>query len=350
MVVETLIVTRDERPVECSSVAPFWVYLAGPGGPTMESGHPVATWRPTRSSTMNTDHRNENLRRKSFETQSLQAASFDGADLRGADFTMADLSNASFRNARFGVPPSIGAAILAAAIALSLAFGVVAGFAIDAVRNRLYGEDWERTSSAAGILIILVVFVVVLFWKGLDVAIRTYLWTFAVVFTASLVIRLIWGLRRHRRRCSGCGSRTCARARGLVGDRRSGGRWCARSVGYRTGRDHRWARRWPSPWRPGDAGHQRVDGDDLETGAPRRPSGSDRAGIGTSTRGPMGYPVRPCQPDRRRFQRNRRHPLRRDRRNVGRGPVGTGTRSDLRHQPGDVTGHQLTSARSISKQ
>jgi len=142
---------------------------------------------------MTPDHRNENLRRKSFAAQSLQAASFEGADLRGADFTMADLSNASFRNARFGVPPSIGAAILAAAIALSLAFGVVAGFAIDAVRARLYGEGWERTSSAAGILIILVVFVVVLFWKGLDVAIRTYLWTFAVVLGASLVVRLIWG-------------------------------------------------------------------------------------------------------------------------------------------------------------
>jgi hypothetical protein len=142
---------------------------------------------------MTTDHRNENLRRKSFAGRSLQAASFDGADLRGADFTMADLSNASFRSARFGVPSSIGAAILGAAIALSLAFGVVAGFAFDAVRDRLYGEGWERTSSAAGILIILLVFVVVLFWKGLDVAIRTYLWTFAVVLGASFVIRLIWG-------------------------------------------------------------------------------------------------------------------------------------------------------------
>ena len=29
-----------------------------------------------RSHTMTTDHRNENLRRESFETQSLQAASF----------------------------------------------------------------------------------------------------------------------------------------------------------------------------------------------------------------------------------------------------------------------------------
>ena len=88
---------------------------------------------------MTADHCNEDLRRRSFETTSLQAARFDGADLRGADFTLADLSNASFRNARFGVPPSIGAAILAAAIALSLAFGVVAGFSIDAVR------DWCRS-------------------------------------------------------------------------------------------------------------------------------------------------------------------------------------------------------------
>jgi len=142
---------------------------------------------------MNPDHRNENLRGKSFAAQPLQAANFEGADLRGTDFTMADLTNASFRNARFGVTPVVGAIILAAAVALSLAFGVVAGLAIDAVRDRLYGEGWERTSSAAGILIILVVFVVVLFWKGLDAAIRTYLWTFAVVLGVSLVIRLIWG-------------------------------------------------------------------------------------------------------------------------------------------------------------
>ena len=163
---------------------------------------------------MNPDHRNENLRRKSFAAQSLPAANFEGADLRGADFTMADLSNASFRNTRFGVPPSVGAAILAAAIALSLAFGVVAGFAIDAVRERLYGEGWERTSSAAGILIILVVFVVVLFWKGLDAAIRTYLWTFAVVLRGEPRRPADLGPGRHRRRGARHRSRTsCSHSR-----------------------------------------------------------------------------------------------------------------------------------------
>ncbi len=130
---------------------------------------------------MTHDHRNEDLRRKSFATQSLQAASFDGADLRGADFTRANLSNASFRGARLGVSPGVGAVILAGALALSIAFGVVAGLAIGAVRDRLYSPGWERPSGAVGILLILVVFVIVMFWKGIDTAIKTYLWTFAAV-------------------------------------------------------------------------------------------------------------------------------------------------------------------------
>ncbi len=142
---------------------------------------------------MTHDHRNEDLRRKSFATQSLQAANFEGADLRGANFTRADLSNASFRNARVGVPPGVGAVILVAALAFSVLFGVVAGLAIDAVRDRLYSPGWERPSGAVGILIILVVFVIVMFWKGIDAAIKTYVWTFAVVLAVSLVVRLIWG-------------------------------------------------------------------------------------------------------------------------------------------------------------
>ena len=142
---------------------------------------------------MTTDHGDEDLRRKSFASQSLQSANFAGADLRGTDFTEADLSHADLRNARLGITPAVAAGILVGALALSVAFGVVAGLAIDAVRDRLYGEGWERTSSAAGILIILVVFVVVMFWKGIDAAIKTFVWTFAVVFAASLVVRLIWG-------------------------------------------------------------------------------------------------------------------------------------------------------------
>ena len=118
---------------------------------------------------------------------------FDGADLRGTDFTRTNLSNASLRNVRIGVPPVVGAVILAASLTLSITFGAIAGLAIDAVRDRLYGPGWERPAGAAGILITLVVFVIVMFWKGIDAAIKTYLWTFAVVFVATLIVRLIWG-------------------------------------------------------------------------------------------------------------------------------------------------------------
>ena len=142
---------------------------------------------------MNTDYRNQDLRRKSFAAKSLRAAVFDGADLRGTDFTRTNLSNASLRNVRIGVPPFVGAVILAASLTLSITFGAIAGLAIDAVRDRLYGPGWERPAGAAGILITLVVFVIVMFWKGIDAAIKTYLWTFTVVFVATLIVRLIWG-------------------------------------------------------------------------------------------------------------------------------------------------------------
>lgn len=142
---------------------------------------------------MSSDYRNQDLRRRSFSARTLEAATFDGADLRGTDFTMAQLANASFRNARLGVPPAVGVIILVAAVALSTTFGAVAGLAIDAVRDRLYSPGWQRPSGAAGILLVLVVFVGVMFWKGIDVAIKTYLWTFAVVFLLSLAVRLIWG-------------------------------------------------------------------------------------------------------------------------------------------------------------
>jgi hypothetical protein len=142
---------------------------------------------------MNPDHRDENLRRSSFAAQPLQAANFEGADLRGTDFSRADLSNASFRNARFGVPPLVGVLILLGSLALSIIFGAIAGFAFDAVRDRLYSPGWERPSGAAGILVVLAVFVFVMFWKGMDAAIKTYLWTFAILLAANVVVRLIWG-------------------------------------------------------------------------------------------------------------------------------------------------------------
>ncbi len=106
---------------------------------------------------------------------------------------MADLSNASFRQARLGVSPAAGAIILAGSLLVSVAFGVTAGLAIDAVRDRLSSPGWERPSGAVGILLVLFVFLIVMFWKGIDAAVKAYLWTFAVLFVASVVVRLIWG-------------------------------------------------------------------------------------------------------------------------------------------------------------
>ncbi len=142
---------------------------------------------------MTVDRRNADLRRQSFAGQELEAADFEGADLRGADFSRARLARASFKKARLGVPAAVGAAVFALSIALSIAAGVVTGLSLDAVRTRLLSPGWEQPSGAAGIVVILVVFVAVVFWKGIDAAFKTFGVTFAIVLALSLIVRLVWG-------------------------------------------------------------------------------------------------------------------------------------------------------------
>ena len=142
---------------------------------------------------MPADHSHQNLRRRSFRDAQLARADFEGADLRGADFTGADLRGARLCSARLGVSPMAGAAVLVLSLLLSVAAGIAVGLSIDAVRERLYGGGWERPSSAAGMLLVLAAFMVSLFWKGLDAAIKVTAAVFAVVFAVSLVVRLIWG-------------------------------------------------------------------------------------------------------------------------------------------------------------
>ena len=281
---------------------------------------------------MTHDHRNEDLRRKSFATQSLQAANFDGADLRGADFTRADLSNASFRNARVGVPPGVGAVILVAALALSVTFGVVAGLAIDAVRDRLYSPGWERPSGAVGILIILVVFVIVMFWKGIDTAIKTYVWTFAVVLAVSLVVRLIWGDIDIGVAARGIGLAlvlALAVVSGIIGRVVGGalGAWGIAVVAILSGL---------AAGRAQGGLAALVISVSMVLISKRALRGDDRdrfrTETGASNRGSVGNTVRPRRPDRRRLQWHRRHPLRRCRCNPRRRPLGTGTSPTRSHR------------------
>jgi hypothetical protein len=142
---------------------------------------------------MTTTHPNEDLRGASFSGEHLDSADFSGADLRGADFSSADLRDADFSDARLGVRPLVGAALLVLALLCSLAAGVVIGMGLTAVRDRLYGDTWETQSGAGSMLIVLVVFVGVMFWKGIDTALKAFAVTIVVLFVILLIARLAVG-------------------------------------------------------------------------------------------------------------------------------------------------------------
>ena len=151
--------------------------------------------RAENGDTMSTEHdyRSENLRGKRLRGLDLEAADFTGADLRGTDFGGAHLAGATLHDARLGVAPSVGALLIVGALLVSVAAGVLAGEGIDAIRERLYGQDWEQSTGAVGIVTVILSFMVVLFWKGFDAAVKVFLAVYVLVVGVSAAIQLIWG-------------------------------------------------------------------------------------------------------------------------------------------------------------
>ena len=139
------------------------------------------------------EYRAMNLRRRSFRGLALEGADFSEADLRGADFSGARLEHANFHNARLGMSPVVGALIMLGAVGVSVAAGVVAGEVFDSVRSRLMSSSWERSIGATTILLLASSFIVFLFWRGFDVAVKVFLGVFALTVAFNAAIQLIWG-------------------------------------------------------------------------------------------------------------------------------------------------------------
>jgi hypothetical protein len=139
------------------------------------------------------EYRAMNLRHRSFQDLALEGADFSEADLRGADFSGARLEHANFHNARLGMSPLVGALIMLGAVGVSIAAGVMAGEVFDAVSNRLTSSSWERSTGAATILLLVSLFIVFLFWRGFEVAVKVFLVVFALAYGLNAAIQLIWG-------------------------------------------------------------------------------------------------------------------------------------------------------------
>jgi uncharacterized protein YjbI with pentapeptide repeats len=127
-----------------------------------------------------------------FREQSLEGADFSGADLRGADFSGADMRGADFHGATFGAAPRIGAVLLGGAIAISIAAGVTIGWAVDQVRGRVYGDQWNEVAGGGSMVVVLLAFVGLILWRGFDTAIKASVVLYLVVAVGNVLANLVW--------------------------------------------------------------------------------------------------------------------------------------------------------------
>lgn len=130
------------------------------------------------------NYRGRDLRGASFRNRDLTGADFRGADVRGANFSDARLVGASFTGARIGVRPFAGAAILALALAASVAAGIMVGYFADTVRNQAAASDWRDVVGGWLLVLVVLVFLGSFIVKG----IRQAVWVTLIVLGAVLVI------------------------------------------------------------------------------------------------------------------------------------------------------------------
>jgi hypothetical protein len=130
--------------------------------------------------------------RRSFCGQALEGADFAGADVRGADFTGADLRSASFEEADLGVRPAIGVTFLAVGMLLAVAAGATIGWAVNGTMSRLASDAWDEQAEGASLVLLLVIFVAVMLWRGIDVALKAVVIVYPVLLVLSVAANLIW--------------------------------------------------------------------------------------------------------------------------------------------------------------
>lgn len=129
---------------------------------------------------------------RSYRGNALEGADFSGADLRGADFSGAMLRGARMRGAQLGVRPSIGTGLMVLALVISVGAGLGIGWAVSGVRGRVSSGSWDEVAEGGSVGLILVLFVLLLLWKGFDIAIRVVGIAYTVVLVGNIVLNAIF--------------------------------------------------------------------------------------------------------------------------------------------------------------
>ena len=129
---------------------------------------------------------------QSFSGRSLQGADFSGKDVRGTDFSGADLRGADFTAAIFGMSQLVAAVVLGLAIVLTVAAGSAIGWAVDDIRGQVYADEWDEAAGGASLVFTLVVFIGLIFWRGLDTAVKTIVVVYLVVLVGNIIANFFW--------------------------------------------------------------------------------------------------------------------------------------------------------------
>jgi hypothetical protein len=137
-----------------------------------------------------TDERADHPR--SFQGEALEGSDFTGSDLRSADFSNADLRSASFREAALGVRPAIGAVILGLGMVFAVAAGVAIGWAANGTTDRLSADAWDERAEGGSLILILILLVALILWRGLDTALKVVVVAYPVLIILNVAANLIW--------------------------------------------------------------------------------------------------------------------------------------------------------------
>lgn len=132
------------------------------------------------------DFTGADLKMADLRDTEARGVSFRGADLRGADFSRAGLEGADFRGARLGMRPLARALVLLAGVCVAAAAGLLIGLIAREIRELAYAEGWENHTRGGAFAFLVVLFIIVLWAKGLKAA--------SVVFLVGLGAFMLLGV------------------------------------------------------------------------------------------------------------------------------------------------------------
>ncbi|HET6993588.1 MAG TPA: pentapeptide repeat-containing protein [Chitinophagaceae bacterium] len=121
---------------------------------------------------MSKNYSDKNLQGISFLDEDLAHANFSGSDLRGTNFTGSNLSGADFTHVKTGISSANTVILFFAALVVSLISGYVAMLAGQTVQGMLKSNDSNVRTAAIVAIIVVILFIVYAYWKGVGNAIK----------------------------------------------------------------------------------------------------------------------------------------------------------------------------------